>query len=491
MTFKQAVVKTRNKTTTTNGAVAYKSTLNSHVDLFSRVGALRNDPKQAIILFEKALQDDAEKALRVLLWARDVRGGAGERNVPRQLLTYVAKNHPDLIRKSGILKQLTEVGRWDDLLVLVEGSRLQKRNNVTVVVPAIDSCIQSQVVDLIRDALAAGNGLCAKWMPRKGDLSCILRHELQWSPKFYRKTLVNLTNVVETQMCNREFTGINFEHVPSQAMSKYMTAFWRNAPAEMQKFKERLEKGEAKINAATLFPHQCYMDIRNGKSEAIVNAQWKALPDYIGSDRKILPMIDVSGSMTCSAGAGSGVTCMDVAIGLGLYCADRTQGAFHNMFLTFSSNPKIQVVSGSKLSVKMQQIQTADWGMSTNIDKAFAEILSVAQKGKVAQEDMPEMLLIMSDMQFDRCGTMSNYASMKQLYKAAGYKIPKVVFWNLNAVAGNSPVKAGKDGTALVSGFSPAILKAVLADNFDKFTPENVMLEAIMKDRYDPLLKVA
>ena len=490
MTFKQAALKVNNKTKTTNGAKAFKSTLDAHVDLFSRVGALRSSPNQALTLFSKAFDADVEKALRILLWSRDVRGGAGERNIPRLILKHLSKESPETLENSDVLFRMTEVGRWDDILVLLEGSKLQKTGYAFRVIPGCSPVIHGKVIGLIRQALADGNGLCAKWMPRKGDIAAILRHELGWTPKQYRKTLVNLTNVVETQMCRGEFDQINFSHVPSQAMSKYMTAFWRNAPAQMQEFKNKVEKGEVKINATTLYPHQCYIDIKRGKDEGTVNAMWEALPDYIGGEHKILPMIDVSGSMSCSAG-GTSVECIDVAVGLGLYCADRTKGAFHNMFLTFSSRPSIQVVTGKKLSTKMSAINRADWGMSTNINAAFNEILKVAKKGNVAAEDMPTHLLILSDMQFDRCANLTGYDMLKKSYKEAGYEIPKVVFWNLNASTGNSPCKSSKEGVALVSGFSPAIMKAVLSDNFERFTPENVMLETIMQDKYDPNIKAA
>jgi hypothetical protein len=252
----------------------------------------------------------------------------------------------------------------------------------------------------------------------------------------------------------------------------------------MTAFKNKVVKGEVKINASTLFPYQCYNDAFSGKSVDIINAQWKALPDYINGDHGILPMIDVSGSMSVSVDRKQSTTCLAVAVSLGLYVAERQTGAFNNLFLTFSSTPTLVKVEEGSLSDKLRSIIRAHWGMSTDINKAFQLILSVAIEHKVSQKDMPKYLLILSDMQFDQCASLSGYEMAKTLYKEAGYEIPRIVFWNLNSNAGNVPVKAGKEGVALVSGFSPSIMKSVLSDAFEKFTPENLMLDAIMNDRY-------
>ena len=346
-------------------------------------------------------------------------------------------------------------------------------------------------------------GLCAKWMPRKGDIAVELRNYLGWSPKFYRKRLVEMTKVVETQMCAKDWDNINFSHVPSVAASRYKKAFNRNT----EKYKEyvaELMKPEAersvdvKVNAGAVYPYDvlkgrinCY-GVKFDKTELnLIESQWAALPDYMGTARDILPLVDVSGSMTCLAGgraSKSNLTCLDVSVSLGLYLADKNIGKFKDTFLTFSDKPELMHLKGN-INQKIDQMVKSDWGMSTNLHAALDKILSVAVKGNVPEHEMPAMLLILSDMQFNACVRHDDSAMemIARKYQDAGYEMPKVVFWNLNAAYGNTPVAFDKSGTALVSGFSPAIVKPLLSGDLDGFTPEAVMMKTIMDDRYKVL----
>jgi hypothetical protein len=218
-----------------------------------------------------------------------------------------------------------------------------------------------------------------------------------------------------------------------------------------------------------------------------IQAQWDALPNFVG-DANILPLVDVSGSMTSLAGghkSKSSVTCLDVAVSLGLYIADKNKGKFKDTFLTFSSQPQLLYLQGNILD-KVKQMVTSKWEMSTNLHLAFHKILDVAVSGKVPQSEMPEVLLILSDMQFDQC-TRYDDSAMEMIarkYTEAGYNVPNIVFWNLNA-HDNVPVKYDTRGAALVSGFSPSIVKAVLQAEMDNFTPEAIMMQTIMNERYD------
>jgi hypothetical protein len=214
-----------------------------------------------------------------------------------------------------------------------------------------------------------------------------------------------------------------------------------------------------------------------------VIAQWDALPNYVG-DASILPIVDVSGSMTCPAGKNTDVRCIDVAVGLGLYLADKNKGVFKDTFLTFSGRPDLVTLKGNIVQ-KVDQMVKSKWEMNTNLHAAMDKILSVAVSGNVPQSDMPKMLLILSDMQFDQCARFddSAMAMIERKFEAAGYTVPQIVFWNLNA-SDNVPVKADKSGAALVSGFSPSIMKALLSADLDQFTPEGIMLKTVMVDRY-------
>jgi hypothetical protein len=254
----------------------------------------------------------------------------------------------------------------------------------------------------------------------------------------------------------------------------------------------RLVKGDktVKVNADAIFPHDVLKGIAHAyksfdKTEKDhVKAQWDALPNFVG-DASILPIVDVSGSMTSSVGGSGATRCIDVAVGLGLYLADKNKGAFKDTFLTFSDKPDLVTLKGDILQ-KLDQMVKSNWEMSTNLHAAMNKILSVAVKGNVPASDMPKMLLILSDMQFNQCAKFDNSAMemIERKFDEAGYTVPQIVFWNLNA-SDNVPVKADKTGAALVSGFSPSIMKALLSADLDQFTPEGIMLKTVMVPRYD------
>jgi len=448
------------ETRTINGMKTNASSMNALVDLFFAIGASRG--KDMTKAFEKAIVANETLALRLLMWARDVRGGAGEREVVRKILTYMEKNHPAALER--ILPLIPEYGRFDDLLVFQTQTFKEK------------------AYVIIGDALRAGNGLAAKWMPRKGPIAVEIRNFFGMSPKQYRKSLVALTKVVEQDMCAKRWNMIEYSHVPSLAAARYQKAFNRNDPMGYAKYKSKLATGEAKINANAVYPYDVIKSGKFGGDHAVMQAQWDALPRYIG-DELVLPMCDVSGSMGCPVGGNGNLSCMDVCVSLGLYLADKNTGPFKDMFLTFSATPSINVLKGD-LRSKLRQLETADWGMNTNLNAAFDEILRVAVKGKVKAADMPKYLLIMSDMEFDRCTQFDDSAMqmIQRKFEAAGYEVPKIVFWNLNARAGNVPVKYNMKNVALVSGFSPSIMTAVLGAK--DMSPVSVMLETLNSERY-------
>ena len=453
---------------TENGMKAFKSSLNANTDLFFKIGASRG--KNITAEFTAARVENREVALRIVQWARDVRGGAGERQLYRDILRHLVTKDKEAAR--ALIKKTALIGRWDDLLVLA------------------GTGLQAEAFDAIKTAIAAGDGLCAKWMPRKGKVAAALRAHLGMTPKQYRKTLVGLTKVVETQMCAKDWDNINFEHVPSLASTRYKKAFARNAKEAFEAYVERLTKGEAKVNAAAVYPYDVLKGMISSWSRSNmskteldhVTAQWNSLPNYVG-DANVLPLVDVSGSMCCPAGGSRSVTCLEVAVGLGLYLADKNKGKFKDCFLTFSSNPELLNLKGSIVD-KIDQMSESNWGMSTNLHAALDKILEVATKARVPVSEMPSMLLILSDMQFNQCVEHDDGAldMIRRKYERAGYAMPRVVFWNLNA-HNNVPVRFDESGTALVSGFSPSIMQAVLSD-VDNFTPQSIMLEAVMQDRY-------
>ena len=454
-------VKTVPKTARTeNGMKTFESSKSDLVDLFFTIGASRG--KDLSTQFARALAQDETLALRLLMWARDVRGGAGERDVVRKILLNLEKTNPAALAR--VLPHLAEFGRWDDMLIFKTKE------------------IKDKAFTMIGDALRARNGLAAKWMPRQGPLAVEIRNFFGMSPKFYRKSLVDLSKTVEQNMCANTWDEINYSHVPSLAASRYQKAFKKHDPAGYEAYKAKLTTGEAKVNAAAVYPYDVIKSYKFGGDATVVQAQWDALPNYIG-DELVLPMCDVSGSMSTPVGGNANLTCMDVCVSLGLYLADKNTGPFKDMFLTFSAKSKIEILKGDLLS-KLAQLQKSDWDMNTNLNAAFNEVLRVAVSGKVDAKDMPRYILIMSDMQFDACARHDDSAMqmIERKFADAGYTVPNIVFWNLNARAGQSPVKFDKKGTALVSGFSPAILQSILAA--EDLDPVSVMIKTICSPRY-------
>ena len=458
---------------TENGMPTNSSSLNHCVDLFFQIGAMRGQDKTRLInVFTKAFGENPLTAMRLLFWARDVRGGAGERQIFKDIISYLAVNRTEVMAKN--LNLVSEFGRWDDLLVLI-GTPLEKN-----------------ALAVISKGLSDNNGLCYKWMPRPNvsnreakRQANIIRKYLDLTPKEYRKLLVSKSNTVEQLMCAGEWSKIEYSKLPSKAMSDLMKAFSKNDLARFQAYLTSVEKGETKINAGAVYPYDIVKNLKQGNAKG-ANVQWDALPNYLeGSNERFLPVVDVSGSMGCPAGGNQNVLCLDVAISLGLYISERNLGPFKDAFVTFSNNPKLQVLKGS-LSERYAQLERAQWDMSTNVEKVFRLILDKAIESNVSETEMPTMILILSDMEFNQ-GTRDNWnlsaqQMFEKMYAEAGYVMPKVVYWNIQSRHGNSPVQFDKNGTALVSGFSPSLLTNLLAGK--EMTPMSMMLSVINSERY-------
>lgn len=476
-TFAEAVE--NQEARTTNGMKALKSSANACVDLFFKIGASRG--KDITRDFVAAYVENKELALRIAQWARDVRGGSGERQLFRDILVHLEQRDPDAAK--ALLAKVPLIGRWDDIFAFKTSE------------------MKSAAYTMLGDALREKNGLAAKWTPRQGPIAVELRKFFGMSPKFYRKSLVEMTKVVEQQMCAKDWDNINFSHVPSVAHSRYKKAFARNTPKYGEYVAELVKDPkdrsvEVKINAGAVYPYDVLKGVMPGGFLArvenpydktqldVITAQWNALENFMG-DADVLPLIDVSGSMTMPVGGSTTTSCLQIAVSLGLYCADKNKGKFKDMFLTFSGDPELLRLKGDIID-KVKQINTSTWGMNTDLVKAMNLILNTALKGKVSQNEMPKMLLIFSDMQFDQCASFDDSAMqmIQRKFTEAGYEMPAIVFWNLNS-HDNIPVKSNAKKVALVSGFSPSIMKSVLSADTEKFTPEGIMLNTIMNPRYD------
>jgi hypothetical protein len=439
---------------TENGAITHSTSGSFVVDLFGAMGSMRG--QDVIPLFVRAYAEDADLALRCIQFCRDVRGGMGEREHYRKVVSFLIHNDPDVAEK--LIQKTPLIGRFDELKVFV-GTKLEK-----------------QAMQFWLESIITRNQLAAKWAPRKGPVFNAMRRLLGVKPKTLRKLLVENTNVVETKMCKQEWDDIEYSKLPSRAQMIYKNAFAKHDNERYIDYLEGLENGTEKVNSATLYPHE----VASKNVGALEEAQWKALPDYV-EDGSFLPVVDTSYSM--DQPACKGYTCMDISISLGLYLAKYNKSSFKDHFITFSERPTLQVLNGTNLATNKHLLKTCDWGYSTDLYSVFNLVLSSAKARNLDKEEMPDSILILSDMEFNEAiPGKTNFESIKSLYKDSGYDLPRLVFWNLNAREGNVPIKVSDEGTMLVSGFSPAVMKSILKNEVK--SPLDLVRASVCIDKY-------
>lgn len=489
--FVSAMQTANNVTYTENGALAMKSTDSSIVDLFGTIGSLRKRSTAEVErLFSAAYAEDALLATRMAFYARNVRGGLGERQTPRIIWQWMAHTCPDVVRKNMVY--IPFFGRWDDLYCF------------------LDTPVEESMWELIRaqyqadvEAMEKGESvsLMAKWLKNvnssnKTYASWGMRtaRALHLSDKKFRKSMAALRtylDVVEVKMSVGDFSSISYKGVTSRAMMLYRKAFSKRDSERFTEYLDSLSKGETKINSSTLYPYDimeqyglaeqwsystrgCYLFTRN-PYDPVLEEQWKALPNYVDGENNVLVMADTSGSMQGRPLATS--------VGLALYFAERNHGAFHNVFMTFSDHPKFVTVKGKTLKDKIGSVEAIV--ANTNIEAAFAEILRVSKENNVSPEDMPKALVIISDMEFDagvRFAHDNYYDRFKKMYATAGYDLPNIIFWNVASRHDVFHVSCDKKGVQLASGSSASTFKSILA-NIGK-TPYEAVLEVLNSETY-------
>lgn len=446
---------------TENGAVTLIRSASLLLDFYAQAGAMRPRPQEALDLFKKAFAEDKEKAVKILFYLRDVRGGQGERDLFRNCLQWLGTDYPAVF--SQIIEHVPEYGRWDDLLF----------DN--------DEAFELIGDQLVKDKESESPSLLAKWLPTINASSPTTKakakfvaNKLGVPDQTYRKVIRDIRKkiaTVEEKMSANKWKEINYSAVPSQASRIYKDAFKKHDGVRYSKFVEKAESGEVKINAATLYPYQIYKSVKSNYSRTL-EALWNQLPDYT-QGKNALVVADVSGSMTGDP--------MSVSVSLALYFAQRNKGHFKDHFITFSSTPVFQRIVGSDLMSKMNSIEGSDWSMNTDLQAVFNLVLSAAVSNNIAQEDMPDTIYIISDMEFDSaCEYRTNLEVIEDKYMACGYKRPNLVFWNVNGRGNNLPAGKDEQGISLVSGFSPVIFKMAVENK----NPEQVMLDTINSERY-------
>ncbi len=483
MNFADALKNESRKTYTENGAQAYNTTSDACLDLFSSIGSLRDRREDEVRgLFSEAYKEDKLLATKILFYSRDVRGGLGERKVFRVLIKYLANNHPEAILPN--LDLIGVYGRYDDMYELIG----------TPVEDAMWEAMKAQFEEDVEN-YKEGNAisLLAKWIKtpdasseRTRRLGIMTANKLGYSVYDFKRILRKLRkhiDIVESHMSAKNWHEINYSSVPSRAMMIYRNAFNMNDHERYQEFITKALEGEVKINSSTLFPYDIVHKIRYGEGYGdALEAQWRQLPDYVEKGTNAIVMADVSGSMTCSMGRP-----LDTSIGLAIYFAERNEGAYHNLFMTFSAEPQIVRIKGETLAEKISFIHKSMWGMNTNLEKAFIKVLDIAKENHIPQEEMVKSIIVISDMELDSCvynvvGEWSFYDTMKKMYEDEGYQIPNVVFWNVNSRHDIFHADAYRKGVQLCSGQSTATFKTLMASI--GMTPVEMMLSVVNSERY-------
>jgi len=466
---------------TTNGAYAHRTTNSAVYDMFATGGAYRQrKDDDCILLFKNAFEENAELAMKCLFYLADCRGGQGERRFFRVCYNWLANVYPEVAKKN--MEFIPEYRRWDDLIYSLVETPLEE-DMITMLQVQLNLDVQSKTPSLL-----------AKWMPSENASSKetkrvanIIREKIHMSHKQYRKLLSALRqriNIVERLMSENRWDEIEFDKIPSKAGLIYKNAFARR-DIIAKKYETFAKSADTTVNATTLYPYDVVKQAASALSpvdRAMVEKYWDNLPDYLnGAPLKMMCVVDTSGSMTWG---NSSVRPIDVAVSLGMYCADRIGGAFHNHFITFSRSPELVKFEGVDFADKVRRVIRRNQCENTDLLKTFALVRNIAKRSN--PEDIPNTLVVISDMQIDsgsyfrsKNAVLTEMESERIRWAAEGLKIPHLIYWNVNAT-GNANILDASPDVSYVSGCSPVIFKQILTGK----TGWDLCLDAITADRY-------
>lgn len=467
---------------TENGAVGYATTGKALVDLNFAAASLRNESELEIVnRFIQAFYEDRILAMKWLFFLRDVRGGLGERRSFRIIIRYLAESNPEMI--NSLVGIMAEYGRFDDLLQL------------------LDTPVEERVLEVLRAQLEKDEAgmklgenisLCAKWMPGNNTsspetrrLAAKLQHFMGLTAKEYRKLLASLRaylNVTEVYMSSNRWDEIDYTKVASKANLLYRNAFMAHDEVRRAEYLQEVEKGETVMHAGALMPHEIVVQytVRLGggwklevqAEDTALEALWKNLPDAVAGAQNVLCVVDGSGSMLCPVGQG-GTTALHVSNAIGIYFAECMSGVYHNKFITFSNSPKyVDFSSCRTLREKLELALSNCDCTNTNMEATFNLVLETAVRNHLKQEELPQTILVISDMEFDSAiwgDRAILFDTIKKRFARHGYRMPKLVFWNVNSRTNVIPVRENELGVGLVSGFSVNVCNMVLSNELDPF----------------------
>ena len=496
MDFVNALKNELNTNVTENGLVGYKNTNNILLDFNYKVPSMRKMDNTTLNKeIDRLLDgvDDKEILFRYIFYLRDVRGGMGERRVFRAIIKRMAERRMKEV--VSLIPLIAEYGRYDDLFVLKDTP--YEEDMTYFVFMTLNSDIQRWYEN-------KPITLLAKWMPSENassketkKLAKYFREKFELPPKVYRQLLSDLRgylSVVEHRISKEEYSKINYESVPSKANLRYGKLFLQKDYKRREEFLKSLEKGEAEVKSQTLYPSDVVSYVRNNcmdkysgerkmytEAETLAKGMWKGLKDF-GKIGNTLVVVDVSGSM--ESNVGGKVEALDVSLGLGMYFAERNTAPFKDTVVSFSESPEMHQLKSGDVVNNVSRMLNMDWGMNTNVKRVFDLVLNTAKKNNCSQEDIPEILII-SDMESDRCGGgkyLHDFDSISEKFEKAGYKLPRLTFWNVNSRSNTIPMRENDNGLVLVSGFSPSSIKAVMSGELD---PYKALLACITVPRYD------
>lgn len=477
-----------NLTVTENGAAAYRTTGSDCLDLFAAVGGMRRAPEEDIICrFQRAFAESPDLAMKILFFARDIRGGLGERRLFRVILRWLAFYHPASVKRN--LPQIAEYGRFDDLLCLLD-------------TPCEEAALKLIGILLRRDCAALEKddsvSLLAKWLPsvNASNTETVkaakrIARSLGMTDAEYRKILVKLRAQIRILENNLRLKDYSFDYAkqPSRAMLKYRKAFLRRDPLRYNSFLQQVSEGKSTLHTEALAPYDIIRPMFNTSTEwsfwnltpeqrHAIDVTWKAQQDFTNGENALV-VVDGSGSMYWQGGDP-----IQTALSLGIYFAERNTGAFRNHFITFSKQPQLIEIKGEDIYDKVFYCAGYNKAANTDLDKVFQLILDTAIRYQLPQEELPSTLYLISDMEFDGCvggADQHNFEYAKQQFAAHGYRLPRVVFWNVASRHGHQPVTMNEQGVALVSGSSPRIFSMLQNGSFD---PYQSMMEILGSERY-------
>ena len=508
--FLNGMKQANNYAITENGALTHSSTMDGLMDLFAMGAAYRTrTDEDVIVLFKKAFDENPTYALKCLFYIGDCRGGQGERRFFRVCAKWLAKYDADAMRRN--LIHIPEYRRWDDLFVF------------------IGTPLESEALNIVKHQLALDvqcktPSLLAKWMPSENTSSVktvkmakTVRQFLSMTPKQYRKVLSALRariNVLERLMSEGRWDEIEFDKIPSKAGLKYKNAFARHdiermkRNPEVKSYEDFAKDTTTKVNAKALYPYEvvdkatkvmgCSRGWGYGSRSAqsmdstdrlMVNKYWENLENYFQDKHfNALMVVDTSASMR-----GSDATApINVAISLGMYCAERAQGPFAGHYISFSRTPRLVAVEGVDFCDKVKRIYDANLCENTNIEATFDMLLDVALNSGCSKADLPEYLCIVSDMEFDNAtsqgwgynrttfNTKTLMESIREKWARHGLRMPKIIYWNVQARQNNIPEDLGCGLVSYVSGMSPSIFETIMSGK----TGLELMKEKLDSPRY-------